>query len=57
MKKLYKLFLQRQHFLKRHLDEEGVKYRLAEIDLAIVVIQQELLKSLSEEKKKLKEVE
>lgn len=45
MKKLYKLFLQRQHYLKRHLEEEGVKHRLMEIDLAIVAIQQKMLKT------------
>ena len=46
--KLYKLFLQRQHYLKRHLHEEGVNHRLAELDLAILAIQQEIIKTKNE---------
>jgi len=48
MMKLYKLFLQRQHYLKRHLHEEGVNHRLAELDLAILAIQQEIIKTKNE---------
>lgn len=46
--KLFKLFLQRQHYLKRYLHEEGVSHRLAELDLAILAIQQEIIKTKNE---------
>lgn len=48
MMKLYKLFLQRQHYLKKHIHEEGVSHRLAELDLAILAIQQEIIKTKNE---------
>jgi hypothetical protein len=46
--KLYKLFLQRQHYLKKHIHEEGVSHRIAELDLAILAIQQEIIKTKNE---------